>query len=398
MAVEDAGKYQEPAKVAMLNNPVVRSWIFQVTLVVFLIWSFYTMWTNLNINRAARKIKTGFDFLSNDAGFAISFSPFIDYNEASSYFDSYLVGLQNTLFLAVIGIFFATLLGFLIGIARLSNNWVVAKISYAYVETLRNIPLLLQMFIWYKLFLDVVPPRRESVDLGEGFYLNNSGLTMPKPNFEAGSQWMFYALLLALAVSFVIGSWAKKRQVATGQRFPVFWTSVGLIIGLPLLAYFIMGQPLTFENAVAGRFGPKGGARLGPELLAMVLALSFYTAAFIAEIVRAGIMAVNKGQTEASYALGLTRSQTLRLNIIPQAMRVIIPPLTSQYLNLTKNTSLGSAIAYQDLTAAFAGTALNQAGQAVEIMAMTMATYLTVSLLTSMFMNWFNARMALVER
>ena len=209
---------------------------------------------------------------------------------------------------------------------------------------------------------------------------------------------MGWALLAAILITWAISAWAKKRQMATGQRFPVFWVGLGLVLILPLIAFFAAGQPVSFEPPVQSRFGPKGGMQIIPEFIALLLALSSYTAAFIAEIVRAGILAVNKGQSEASYALGLTRGQTLRLNIIPQAMRVIIPPLTSQYLNLTKNSSLAVAIAYPDLTAIFAGTALNQTGQAVEILLMTMLTYLAISLLTSLFMNWYNARMALVER
>ena len=270
--------------------------------------------------------------------------------------------------------------------------------AYVYVETLRNIPLLLQIFIWYKGVGAFLPSKRDPADLGFLGQLNAAGLYAPKPLFAEGSGLIVIGFVIGIVATIALNIWAKKRQMETGERFPVFWTGLALIIGLPLLAYFIMGRPVSFEYPVAGNFGPKGGMRIIPEFIALLLALSTYTAAFIAEIVRAGILAVNRGQTEASYALGLRPGQTLRLNIIPQAMRVIIPPLTSQYLNLTKNSSLAVAIAYPDLTAAFAGTALNIVGQAVEMLLMTMLTYLAISILTSMFMNWYNARMSLVER
>jgi len=297
-----------------------------------------------------------------------------------------------------IGVVFATVIGFLVGVSRLSSNWVVAKVAYVYVETFRNIPLLLQIFIWYKGVLAALPSKKNTLDLGAFGQLNIAAWSAPKTVFGEGSMMMLIALVLAIVISFLIARWAKKRQTTTGLRFPVFWTTIGLLVILPLIAFFAAGQPVTLEYPTPGRFGPRGGMKVIPEFIALLLALSTYTAAFIAEIVRAGILAVDKGQSEASYALGLTRGQTLRLNVIPQAMRVIIPPLTSQFLNLTKNSSLAVAIAYPDLTAVFAGTALNQTGQAVEILLMTMLTYLAISLLTSMFMNWYNARMALVER
>jgi general L-amino acid transport system permease protein len=356
------------------------------------------MVSNAAFNLQKAGIASGFDFLGIAAGFGLNFSPFLEYNSDSTFLDVYWVGLQNTLVLAVIGIFFATIIGFLVGVARLSNNWVINKMAYVYVEVLRNIPLLLQIFIWYKGVGAFLPAKRNPADLGIFGQLNAAGLFAPKPVYSDGAGMIPLALLAAIVITFFISSWAKKRQIATGERFPVFWTGLGLIVGLPLLAYFILGQPISAEYPTVGNFGPKGGMQVIPELIALILALSLYTAAFIAEIVRAGILAVNRGQTEASYALGLRPGQTLRLNIIPQAMRVIIPPLTSQYLNLTKNSSLAVAIAYPDLTAIFAGTALNQTGQAVEILLMTMLTYLAISLITSMFMNWYNSKMSLVER
>lgn len=398
MAVVDTPSKHAPPKAKLLNDPKFRSYIFQFLLVLFLAWLVWSMVSNAAINLKKAGIASGFGFLNIEAGFGLNFSPFLAYSETSTFLDVYFVGLQNTLILAVVGIFFATIMGFLIGVARLSSNWVINRMAYVYVEVLRNIPLLLQIFIWYKGVGAFLPPKREPADLGFLGQLNAAGLFAPKPVFAAGAMSIFWTFLAAIVATWFIGRWAKKRQMATGQPFPVFWTGFGLIVGLPILAYFIMGQPISAEYPTVGNFGPRGGMQVIPELIALVIALSTYTAAFIAEIVRAGILAINRGQTEASYALGLRPGQTLRLNIIPQAMRVIIPPLTSQYLNLTKNSSLAVAIAYPDLTAIFAGTALNQTGQAVEILLMTMLTYLAISLLTSMFMNWYNSKMSLVER
>jgi len=399
MAVTDMPNVGEKPKVRLLNDPKFRSIIFQGILIAFLIWLLWGMVSNAADNLQRAGIASGFAFLSEVSGIPLNFSPFIDYNTATStYLDLYLVGLQNTLVLAVIGIFFATIFGFLVGVARLSTNWVINRMAYIYVEVLRNTPLLLQIYIWYKGVGAFLPAKREPADLGAFGQLNAAGLFAPKPVMADGAGMVGWALLAAVVITWVVNRWAKKRQMETGERFPVFWTAMGLIIGLPVLAYFIMGQPISAEYPTVGNFGPRGGMQVIPELIALLLALSLYTAAFIAEIVRAGILAVNRGQTEASYALGLRPGQTLRLNIIPQAMRVIIPPLTSQYLNLAKNSSLAVAIAYPDLTALFAGTGLNVKGQAVEFLLMTMLTYLAISLITSLFMNWYNAKVSLVER
>ncbi len=398
MALQEVASVDDSQKVALFNDPKVRSWVVQVFLIIFISWLLYSMASNASINLEKQGIAGGFGFLSNEAGFAIGFSPFIEYSETSSYGTVFLVGLQNTLILSGFGIFFATLWGFILGVARLSSNWIISRMAYVYVEVLRNIPLLLQIFIWYKGVLGLLPTSRNSINLGFMGQLNVKAYYAPKAILADGMGNVGIALIIAIVISVLIAKWSKKRQMETGKRFPVGWTSLGLIILLPLVVYFVMGQPLSFEYPTAGKFGPRGGMQVPPEFIAMLLALVFYTATFIAEIVRAGILAVNKGQTEASYALGLRPGQTLRLNIIPQAMRVIIPPLTSQFLNLTKNSSLAVAIAYADLTSVFAGTVLNQTGQAVEILFMTMITYLVLSILTSLFMNWYNARMALVER
>jgi len=397
MAVTDAPQGHEKPKVKLLNDPKIRSIIFQALLVLLLAYVVLSMIDNAATNLQNAGIASGYGYLSETAGFDANFSPFLSYGRSSTYLDAYFVGLQNTLFLAVIGIFFATVLGFLIGIARLSQNWVINRMAYCYVEVMRNIPLLLQIFIWYKGVGAFLPGKRTPADLGPLGQLNAAGLYAPKPVFAEGSSLLVWALGLAIALIFFISKWAKSRQITTGERFPMFWTAIGLLLFLPLIAYFIAGQPVSAEYPTAGNFGPKGGMQIIPEFIALLLALATYTAAFIADIVRAGILAVNKGQSKASYALGLTRGQTLRLNVIPQAMRVIIPPLTSQYLNLTKNSSLAVAIGFKDLTA-MADTTLTTVGQAVEIILMIMVTYLLISLATSLFMNWYNSKMSLVER
>ncbi len=398
MAVQEVTSTPEKSKTALFNDPKFRSMIVQILLIAFISWLVYSMVINASTNLEKQGIAGGFGFLSIEAGFAINFSPFINYSETSDYLTVFEVGLQNTLVIAFIGIILATFLGFTLGVARLSTNWIISRIAYVYVEILRNIPLLLQIFIWYKGVLALLPTPKNSIDMGMFGAMNVKAYFAPKPVFAEGAGSVAIALLIAIILTIVIAKWSSKRQMETGQRFPVFWTALGLIIILPLITYYVVGQPLSFEYAKVGRFGPRGGMPIPPEFTALLLALTTYTATFIAEIVRAGILAISRGQTEASYALGLRPGQTLRLNIIPQAMRVIIPPLTSQYLNLTKNSSLAVAIAYPDLTSVFAGTALNQTGQAVEILFITMLTYLALSIVTSMFMNWYNAKMSLVER
>ena len=382
----------------MWNDPKVRALVSQAILIILVVWFGYEIVTNTLVNLEKQKIASGFDFLNTTASFGI-IQTLVPYSEASSYGRVFVVGLLNTILIAFIGIILATIFGFLVGIMRLSSNWVVAKIATVYVETLRNLPLLLQIFFWYFAVLGALPNAKNSLEPVEGLvYLNSRGLYVPKPLFEDGSGSIGIAFLIGLVASFIIRRWSRKRQEATGQQFPVFWTSVGLILGLPFLAYLFSGMPIGFEISEKGRFNLSGGLQIIPEFVALLIALALYTASFIAEIVRAGILAVSHGQTEAAHALGLRNGPTLRLVVIPQAMRVIIPPLTSQYLNLTKNSSLATAIAYPDLVSVFAGTVLNQTGQAVEVLLMTMAVYLTLSLLTSMFMNWYNARMALTER
>jgi general L-amino acid transport system permease protein len=403
MAVQDA----MPARTAgsgfsALNDQRVRGVIFQVLLVIGIVSFGWWIIQNTAANLRAQGLPFGFGILKDTAGFQISQS-LIHYQETSSYGRVYFVGLLNTLLVAAIGVVFATILGFVIGIARLSHNWVIAKMAYVYIEAIRNIPLLLQIFIWYFAVLRLLPSKREALDLGPLGLLNIAGLYAPDPVLGDGAGLIGIALIIGIAGTFVMRSWAHKRQMETGEQFPVFLTSVGLIIGLPILAYIIAaiayaGTPISFAYPELARFGPRGGLRIYPEFMGLLFALSTYTASFIAEIVRAGILAISHGQTEAAYSVGLRKGPTLRLVVVPQAMRVIIPPLTSQYLNLTKNSSLAVAIAYPDLVSVFAGTALNQTGRAVELILITMATYLVISLVTSMFMNWYNRRVALVER
>lgn len=393
-----------PPRASLLNDPKARGLFYQGLLIAILVAVGYFIVTNTIANLERQNISSGWGFLENTAGFGI-IQALVPYAETSSYGRAIYVGFLNTLLVAAIGIFIATILGFVMGIARLSNNWVINRIAYWYVEFIRNVPLLLQIFFWYFAVLRAVPDKRSKWSLFDTFHLNIAGLRGPAPIYEPGSEVIGWALVIGLIATFVIKRWAKIRQDATGQQFPMFWTGLGLIVGLPVLAFFVMGGPISLEYPVFNETGPmlRRGFELGtgfnliPEFLALTLALSIYTAAFIAEIVRAGIQAVAHGQTEAASALGLRKGPTLRLVIIPQAMRVIIPPLTSQYLNLTKNSSLAVAIAFPDLVSV-GGTVLNQTGQAVEIIAIWMMVYLSLSLLTSMFMNWYNQRMALVER
>lgn len=388
------------SKTAFFNDPKVRSTVIQAVLIAILAYAVWSLISNTAANLASQGKSFGFDFLNNASGFDVNVA-LVEYTRASSFWRVYLVGLLNTLLIAVLGIIFATILGFVMGVARLSKNWIVARAAYCYVEALRNIPLLLWIFIFYFGVLRLLPEKRNPAgqDLdGLLGYLSVGGWIAPKP-IAGELLWLTgTALLIGVVASFVISSWAKKRQMSTGQQFPMFWTGLGLIVGLPLVIFLLSGLPLSFESPTLSKFGARGGLPILPEFIALLLALSIYTSAFIAEIVRAGILAVNKGQTEASYALGLRSGPTLNLVVIPQALRVIIPPLTSQYLNLTKNSSLAVAIAYPELTSIFAGTALNQSGREVEIIMITMFTYLAISLSMSAFMNWYNSRVALIER
>lgn len=382
------------------NNPAYRAMFFQVLILSLIISGAWWLFSTTVHNLESRGISSGFDFLKRAAGFEISFS-MISFDSSDSNGRVFFVGLLNTLLVSLLGIILATIIGVVMGIARLSNNWIVAKIATVYIELFRNIPLLLQIFFWYFAVLGALPSIRSAMKNGwfnDSLFLSNRGITMPKPVFESGSFWIFIAFIIAIIGIVIYRRKAKYKQAQTGQQSPVFLTSLGLIIGLPLLALIATGFPVSFDFPEAGRFNMKGGMTIIPEFLALLFSLSIYTGAFIAEIVRAGIKSVSHGQTEAAHSLAIKPSHTLRLVIIPQALRVIIPPLASQYLNLAKNSSLAAAIAYPELVSVFTGTVLNNSGQALECVALTMLAYLTISLSIAAFMNWYNKRIALVER
>ncbi|AIU66912.1 amino acid ABC transporter permease [Vibrio coralliilyticus] len=382
---------------SLLYNPTFRSVVFQIIAILALVFFFYTIVNNALTNLEARGIATGFGFLTQEAGFGIGLT-LIEYDETYSYGRTFIIGLLNTALVSVLGIILATVIGFVMGIARLSSNWLVSRLAAVYIETFRNIPLLLQIFFWYFAVLQALPSARQSLSLGEAIFLNVRGLYFPSPIFEAGSSIVIASFVIGIIATVFISIWARNKQRLTGQQTPMGRIVLGLIVVFPTVVYFLMGSPISAEYPELKGFNFKGGVSIIPELAALLLALSIYTASFIAEIVRSGINAVSHGQTEAAMSLGLPRSRTLKLVIVPQALRIIIPPLTSQYLNLTKNSSLAMAIGYPDLVSVFAGTTLNQTGQAIEIIAMTMAVYLSLSLITSALMNIYNRNVALVER
>ncbi|WP_018716411.1 amino acid ABC transporter permease [Arhodomonas aquaeolei] len=386
-----------PARRRPWRDPRVRALTFQALALAAVVWFGWTLLDNTLTNMAERGISTGFGFLDEPAGFGILIT-LIPYDETMTYGRTFLVGLLNTLLVSGLGIAIATVLGFTVGIARLSSNWLIAKLALAYIEIFRNIPLLLQIFFWYFAVLQNLPSPRQSVTVGEAVFVNNRGLYLPEPIFQSGAGWVAAALAIGIAATVVLARLAKRRQDRTGRGLPVLWPGLTLIIGLPALVYALAGTPITWQLPALQGFNFRGGMAVLPELAALLTALAVYTAAFIAEIVRSGILSVDPGQVEAARALGLRPRLTLRLVVIPQAMRVIIPPLTSQYLNLTKNSSLATAIGYPDLVAVFMGTTLNQTGQAVEIVAMTMAVYLVISLSISSLMNVYNRAVALKER
>lgn len=387
-----------PPRAAFYNDPRVRSIAYQIALCAAVALLVYGAATNAIDNLERAHIASGFGFWNENAGFDIS-QTLIQYSsQSSTYGRAFWVGLLNTLLVAGLGIVFATIIGFIVGIARLSSNWLVAKAASGYVEIIRNLPLLLQLLFWYNAVLKALPPVRESIHILGGTIVNNRGVFLPRPIFKSGFGAVEIAIVIGILASIIFYIWARKRQEQTGQRAPVLWATLALVIGLPLVVAAAAGFPIAFDFPQPGRFNISGGIEVLPEFAALLFGLSIYTAAFIAEVVRAGILAVSRGQTEAAYSLGLKPGQTLRLIVVPQAMRVIIPPLTSQYLNLTKNSSLAVAIGYPDLVQVFTGTVLNQTGQAVEVVAITMLVYLTISLVTSLLMNLYNSRMALVER
>jgi general L-amino acid transport system permease protein len=391
-----ASDAQERARVSVWNDPKIRSIAVQVMLVLVIGFFAYAIVDNTITNLTKRNIATGFEFLRKSAGFDLIQS-LVEFSSASTYGRALVAGFLNTLLVAGLGIVLATIIGFFAGIMRLSKNTLVAGLATIYIETIRNVPLLLQMFVWYGAVLKPLPGPRQAINIGGMFYLSNRGLNIPNTIYGEGAWLGLAGLIAAIAGSIVLRNWARRRQAATGQPFPYVLTGLAMILLLPVLGLLLAGWPITFDYPVLGGFNFTGGTTVIPEFIALLLALSIYTGTFIAEIVRAGIQSVSHGQSEAAHALGLRSWMTTRLVVMPQAMRVIIPPLASQYLNLTKNSSLAVAIGYPDLVAT-GGTVLNQTGQAVEIVMIWMIVYLSLSLMTSSFMNWFNARMRLVER
>jgi len=382
---------------SLIDNPRARGFFYQALLVVALAAAMAAGWRNAVANMQARGIPMGLDFWDQTAGFNINQS-LISYSALSSYGRAFVVGLLNTLLVSAISIALATPLGFAVGVARLSPNWILAKIALVYVEAMRNTPLLLQLLFWYNAVLKSLPGPRQSLDWGGLVLANNRGLFLPRPVLGEGAWAIGLALAAGLLAALAWAVHVRRRQILTGERAPVGWFALAAILVPPVAAYFAAGRPVAFSLAHLQGFNLTGGLQLYPEFAALVFGLVTYTAAFIAEIVRAGVLAVSYGQTEAASALGLSRGQRMRLVVVPQAMRLIAPPLTSQYLNIVKNSSLAVFVGYPDLVLIFAGTVLNQTHAAVQVMAITMGVYLAISLVIALALNLFNARFALKER
>ncbi len=389
-------KLEEKPQISPFYDPKIRAFVYQFAMIFLVGYGLYSAYSNAVTGLSKQGVVTSLGFWDSVAGFPISFR-LIEFTELSSYGTAFWVGLINTVVVSILGIFFATILGFIVGIALLSKNWLISKIAYWYVQIIRNIPLLIILILIADIMHDL-PGASAIKPNSAGFYLTNQGLFTPRPVFENGSGSIFYAFFAGLVAFIGYYYWAKNKQVTTGKQSPIGLAFLGLVVALPVAAFFVSGMPISLAYPVKTRFSFQGDATLQIEFVAALLGLVLYTAAFIAEVVRAGITSVSKGQTEAAGALGLTVGQNLRLVVIPQAFRVILPPLTNQYLNLTKNSSLASVIAFPELVQVFAGTVLNQTNQAIPVMGITMLVYLTISLITSFLMNVFNQRMALRER
>ena len=387
----------QPTTASALNDPRLRGYFYQALLVAALIALVWSVSHNVYVNMQARGVPTGFGFWNQTAGFDIN-QTLIAYSSQSTYGRAFWVGLCNTALVAGLGIALATPLGFAIGVARLSPNWILAKIAMIYVEIMRNTPLLLQLLFWYNAVLKALPAPRQSIAFFSLVFLNNRGLYAPRPEFSAGAWWIALGLLAGIVGALAWRRSALRRQALTGEQAPVGAVAALLCLGLPAVAYFAAGRPVELDLARQAGFNLRGGVQISPELAALIFGLVTYTAGFIAEIVRAGVQGVSRGQSEAAAALGLRRSLTMKLVVVPQAMRLITPPLTSQYLNIVKNSSLAVFIGYPDLVQIFAGTVLNQTQAAVQVMAITMGVYLAISLAVAFALNVYNARQALKER
>jgi general L-amino acid transport system permease protein len=387
---------RRPGRPSAWRNPAIRGVLYQILFVAVVVALGAFLVHNTLVNLRRQNIASGFGFLDREAAFGIGES-LIAYSPADTYARAFLVGLLNTLYVAGLGIVLATILGTFIGILRLSGNWLIRKLSQIYVETFRNVPLLLQLFFWWALLRESAPAPRQAWQSLPDVFISNRGIVFPVPEPNPAYGWIVSALLVGVMATVAIVRWAKRRQARTGEQFPTGWVGLGLILGLPVAVFLACGVPLSLDRPELKGFNFSGGHAVSPEFAALLLGLVIYTGAFIAEIVRAGILAVGWGQTEAAMALGLRPGQRMRLIVLPQALRVIVPPMTSQYLGLTKNSSLAVAIGYPDLVS-IANTTINQTGQAVEGIAMIMAVYLTISLLISLLMNLYNRAVALVER
>ncbi len=382
---------------AFLRDRKVRGYIFQFLSIVIVVAFLWYIGVNTAHNIQQRGIRTGFGFLSGTAGFAINDTP-ISYNESDTYARVFLIGILNTLIVSFVSIVLATILGLIIGVLRLSKNWLVKKLAAAYVDIFRNIPILLQILFWYNVVLRSLPDPRGSIDFFGKIFINNRGLYIPRAAYNSTTFSVIISSFLVIIFLFFLNRWAKKRQELTGQEFPVLLTGIGLFIVVPIIAFFIGGANFDFSYPRLTGFNFTGGKVFYPEFLALAFAITVYTATFIAEAVRSGIEAVNKGQKEAAASIGLTGYQSLKLVVLPQAIRIAIPPTINQYLNIVKNSSLATAIGYPGLVTIFAGTTLNQVGQAIEIISMTMAVFLTISLTISLVLNWLNHKMKIKER
>ena len=385
-----------PEKVPFFNDPAKRSMMFQLSMMLILVFLGYYLIANTMANLERQAIATGLGFLQKESSFEIGES-LISYSAANTYARALIVGFINTLIVSFIGIVLTVILGIFIGVARLSTNWLVSRLAVIYIEVFQNIPVLLQLFFWYAFFYEILPSPRQALSPVTGIFLSNRGMVFAVPQSHPAYKYMAVAFLAGCVLVYLLRRWARKRQETTGKPFPVLRVCAGILIGLPVITWWLAGAPAAMDVPVLAGFNFKGGINISPEFTALLLGLVFYTAAFVAEAVRAGIQSVSHGQTEAAMSMGLKSGQILNLVILPQALRVIIPPLTSQMLNLTKNSSLAVAIGYPDFVSV-AGTTINQTGQAIEGIAMMMVVYLIFSLSTSAFMNWYNKRVALVER
>ncbi|WP_024954606.1 amino acid ABC transporter permease [Sulfurospirillum arcachonense] len=380
-----------------LRNQKVRGILFQLLTVIGLVAFLWYIGSNTMSNIEQRGIKTGFEFLNSTAGFGIDEAP-ISYQETDTHGRVFFVGLSNTLIIGFVGIIFSTILGLIIGVLRLSNNWLIRKMSAAYIDIFRNIPILLQILFWYNVVLKSLPAPRKSLEFAGDIFMNNRGLYIPQPDINSTTLTILASFVVAIVSIFFLNIWGNKKQEETGKDFPIIIIGFALFIILPIIAYFIGGANFNFDYPSLQGFNFRGGKSISPEFLALTFALVIYTATFIAEAVRSGIEAVSKGQKEAAASIGLSQYQALKLVVLPQAIRIAIPPTINQYLNLIKNSSLATAIGYPEIVTVFSGTSLNQVGQAIEIIAMTMLVYLTISLVVSAILNWFNHKMKIKER